>query len=357
VPSPSTRAGSGSFVVCDNGKGSSVDHPGDEVCAYERSVPPVRSKRDGEAVWCCPRCGGDAHRAALGQVLSTVCTPGGSECWSWAGWPAEAPAAEPEVRHCSVREPGAAYEGRVLERCEAVIGADVLCSACGGGEPVRPGRATKCYAHCQSIDHYGAPLTMSTQVAKWGLVLRAQGLAFQGEVRELESEKLGALVVRVLPKIFGGTDAEKVVGEMMTFVDGLRNDQPGWGVPAKLPYTPPTVTPLSASLRGPRFGADRGDETCSEVDAFDPGEWQGVTISGLAQALRAPRASSWVLTRKEAAVGLERLALEISHAWGELQELREQGDWGEDDGLLPRARALSDAAVCAVISLLAGGVR
>jgi len=319
-------------------------------------------------------CPGSAHENEAYVDNCSICAPRWGwievptayvKCVSCTGWcppdrivaggacdncpPPAAPA--PEVRHCSVKEPGAAYEGRVLERCEAVLGADVLCSVCGGGTPDEPWRATKCFAHCGSIDHFGGPLVLVTMVDRWRILLRASGRAYQAEVRDLP-DMSGPW--RVL-KAFGGQHSDGVIGEAMTFVDGLRNEQP-----AKLPYTPPTVTTLDAAEVQRRWAlrdtppADRGDETCSEADGFDPEEWQGVTISGLAQALRAPRASSWVLTRKEAAVGLERLALEISHAWGELEEF---ADERSERRLFERARALSDAAVCAVISLLAGGVR
>ena len=366
---------------------------------------------DGSA-WLCPRCLGEAHRLEDAGVKSTVCTSRGAGCWSWAGWPPEAsppvlppgwfsvpgairvkspswrpdahfvvcddgagnavdhpesevcgicrirvssaPAPAAEVRTCSVREPGAAYEGRVLERCEAVLGDDVLCSVCGGGSVETPHRAKKCYTHCGSFQHYGGPLVMTTVIEnRWRLVMWASGLSYLAEVRDMGAPASGQTLLK--PQ-FSGQDADKVIGEAMTLIDGLRNAQPGWGVPVKLPYTPPTVRPITReeAQRVLRVDLDRGDETCSEADGFDPEEWQGVTLGGLAQAVRAPRASGSALSRRDLAAGLERLALEIGHAWGELEEADERVGFGD---AITRARALADAAVCAVAALLAGGVR
>jgi hypothetical protein len=304
--------------------------------------------------WLCPRCIGEAHRVQDAGVKSTVCTSRGAECWSALGWPPD-PLGACAVRRCEVKEPSTAYEGRVLDACGTGLGEDVLCSVCGGGTPEAPAPASRCFVHCGSVDHFGGPLVMTTTIERWRLVLRASGRAFQGEVREL-----GA--VQAL-KSFSGADSEQVIGEMMTFIDGLRN-----APPKREPYAPPTVRELprdegraafarvAAAIAVDAIAQDRGDETCSAVDGFDPGEWHGITPHGMAANLpvmlvgsRLPYAARRTLSRQ-----LQALAFNLNHVWGELEEADERVGFSD---AVSRARALSDAAVCAVIALMAGGVR
>jgi hypothetical protein len=278
------------------------------------------------------------------------------------------------VRKCGELVDDTTSTGRAVRReCGSVITGSVHCYVCGDvAKPHRPG-ATRCYAHCGSVCHYGAPIVASASFQRFAWVVVGVGTRFAGEVRLYgEPGRAPTLVKRADGRtMWEGGSASELAYQLAAFVADLIDE--GQAPDTRLPYVAPTVRELTPEeavailrRRAPGLLAgigahakappeDRGDETCSEADGFDPDEWAGWSAEACAEAfaLTVLPLARGVKVRNE----LRMLILNAQRTWAELEEWVDEGNAGCTPAeTVTRARALHTAILCAALAA-AGGLR
>jgi hypothetical protein len=383
--------------VVPQGEGT-VAHVRCDAEVSERADPPSGSTKGGEVppalktagAWCsadpCAVCGrrlgAHAYETNDGRI---VC--GLRDC---------APPAE--IRRCTAEISDVDDDGEPLppQPCDANLGPDLVCAVCKG---------QRCYTHCRSVDHLPGGQTIGAGGlqgpgfrVEWKAVrLRSDELGvetFRGEIRKVAPDGAISLIMQD-----GAATAELILASLRELAEAAaalrtpeRFEKPRFEKPTVTPLG--TAPPLADAVRAflaaydadDQFSGDdareadaaevenraalalraalvlaerrapvedRGDQTCSEADLFDPEDWQGVDPADAARALRVPRAGDQVSRTVRSVLAHETEAL--VHAWERCWQ-----EFSELAAMNPRAvarcKVLHDAMVASLLSRIGGAL-